>query len=82
MLYNARMDTLTAGFEAALKRAGKRAREEREARGWTMGELGERAGVTLQTVWQFETHKLRDVKLSTVWNIAGALGVPVSELLG
>ena len=76
------MDTLTTGLDAALERAGKRAREEREARDWTMGELGERAGVTLQTVWQFETHKLSDVKLSTVWNIARVLGVPVSDLLG
>lgn len=81
-MYNACMETFATGLDAALKRAGERTREERKARGWTMEELGEKAGVTPQTVWQLETHKLRDVKFSTIWNVARALGVPVADLLG
>ena len=37
--------------------------------------------VARQTVWLLETHKLEDVKLSTLSKIAGALGVPLPDLL-
>jgi len=53
----------------------------RKARGWSQQRLGDEAGVTAQTVWLLETHQLKDVKLSTLSKIAGALGVPLPELL-
>jgi transcriptional regulator with XRE-family HTH domain len=60
---------------------GDRVRELRKARGWSQQALGDRAGVTAQTVWLLETHQLKDVKLSTLSKIAGALEVPVPDLL-
>ena len=56
-------------------------RELRKARGWSQQALGDRAGVTAQTVWLLETHQLKDVKLSTLSKIAGALEIPVPDLL-
>ena len=60
---------------------GDKVRELRKARGWTQATLGERSGVTAQTVWLLETHKLEDVKLSTLEGIAGALEVSLTDLL-
>jgi transcriptional regulator with XRE-family HTH domain len=60
---------------------GDRVRELRKARGWSQQALGDRAGVTAQTVWLLETHQLKDVKLSTLSKIAGALEIPVPDLL-
>jgi DNA-binding Xre family transcriptional regulator len=37
--------------------------------------------VTAQTVWLLETHQLKDVKLSTLSKIAGALEVSITDLL-
>lgn len=56
-------------------------REMRKARGWSQQRLGDEAGVTAQTVWLLETHQLKDVKLSTLSKIAGALGVSLPDLL-
>jgi transcriptional regulator with XRE-family HTH domain len=60
---------------------GDRVRELRKSRRWSQQRLGDEAGVTAQTVWLLETHQLRDVKLSTLSKIAGALGVPLPDLL-
>jgi transcriptional regulator with XRE-family HTH domain len=60
---------------------GDRVRDLRKGRGLSQAALGERAGVTAQTVWLLETHQLKDVKLSTLEGIAGALGVSLTDLL-
>jgi transcriptional regulator with XRE-family HTH domain len=60
---------------------GDRVRELRKARGWSQQALGDRAGVTAQTVWLLETHQLKDVKLSTLSKIADALEVSITDLL-
>jgi transcriptional regulator with XRE-family HTH domain len=60
---------------------GDRVRELRKARGWSQQALGDRAGVTAQTVWLLETHQLKDVKLSTLSKISGALEVSITDLL-
>jgi len=60
---------------------GDRVRELRKARGWSQQRLGDEAGVTAQTVWLLETHKLEDVKLSTLSKIAEAMGVSLTDLL-
>ena len=79
MLYNGFMETLRTFPE--LVRIGDRVREERKGRRWSQQTLGDRAGVTAQTVWLLETHQLDDVKLSTLAKIAGSLGVGLGELL-
>lgn len=72
-MYTGLMETLT--------RLGDKVRELRKARRWSQATLGERSGVTAQTVWLLETHKLEDVKLSTLEGIADALGVSLTDLL-
>jgi transcriptional regulator with XRE-family HTH domain len=73
VLYNGVMETMTT--------LGDRVRELRKSRRWSQQRLGDEAGVTAQTVWLLETHQLGDVKLSTLSKIAGALGVPLPDLL-
>jgi transcriptional regulator with XRE-family HTH domain len=73
VLYNGPVEKMTTLWD--------RVRELRKARGWSQQALGDRAGVTAQTVWLLETHQLKDVKLSTLSKIAGALEVPVPDLL-
>ena len=68
-------------LDTMLRRAGDRVRAERKTRRWTQGDLGDRAGVSLQTVWLLETHQLGDAKLSTLLKIADAFGFPLPELL-
>ena len=79
MRYNALMDTLQTFPE--LVRIADRVREERKARRWSQQALGERAGVTAQTIWLLETHQLDDAKLSTLAKLGGALGLSLGELL-
>lgn len=64
-----------------LEKIADKVRQERKARRWSQQVLGDRAGVTAQTVWLLETHQLDDVKLSTLSKIAAALGVSLVELL-
>lgn len=58
-----------------------RVRELRRARGLDQRELGKRAGVSMQTVSNLETGRLRDLKVSTLSALAQTLGVSPAELL-
>ena len=58
-----------------------RVRELRRAAGLEEQELARRAGISLQTVSNLETGRLRDLKLSTLSKIAAALSVSPEELL-
>jgi DNA-binding Xre family transcriptional regulator len=58
-----------------------RVKELRHASGLEEQELARRAGISLQTVSNLETGRLRDLKLSTLSKIAAALAVSPEELL-
>ena len=58
-----------------------RVRELRRARGLDQRELAARAGVSMQTVSNLETGRLRDLKVSTLSALARSLGVSPAELL-
>ena len=58
-----------------------RVREIRKARGLDQRELATRAGVSMQTVSNLETGRLRDLKVSTLSALARSLGVSPAELL-
>jgi transcriptional regulator with XRE-family HTH domain len=60
---------------------GDRVRGLRRGLGLTQEQLGERAGVTGQTVWLLEKGRLKDLKLSTLEGLARALGVSPADLL-
>ncbi len=56
-------------------------RAMREAKGWTQGELAERAGVTRATVNRIENGKPRSIDLEVLDKLANALGVPAGLLI-
>ena len=64
-----------------VKAMGGRVRELRAARGWLQQDLADRAGVSMQTVSNLETGR-HVPGTATLAKIAGALGVPLAELLG
>jgi transcriptional regulator with XRE-family HTH domain len=53
----------------------------REARGWTQGDLAERAGVTRATVNRIENGKPSSIDLDVLEKLAGALGVAPGLLI-
>lgn len=55
--------------------------EARKAKGWTQGDLAKKLGVSQQQVARWENSD-GDIKASALVNIASALGVTVSYLLG
>jgi len=59
---------------------GKRLHQLREAKGWTLEELAEAAGMNELQVGHIE-RGASDVKLSTILKLARALGITASELL-
>lgn len=54
-------------------------RRLREARGWSQGELGERVGVTRQTVYFIETGRF-DPSLPLAMRLARVFGHKVEEV--
>jgi transcriptional regulator with XRE-family HTH domain len=60
---------------------GQRVRNHRQRRGWTQQELAGRAGLTHETISNYETGKRRNPSLAIAEAIAGALEVPVAELV-
>lgn len=60
---------------------GEKIRAVRKSKGLTQKALGGRMGVTQATVGQYETNP-NPPKIETLQNIAAALGVQVTELLG
>jgi transcriptional regulator with XRE-family HTH domain len=58
-----------------------RVRELRRARGLDQRELAAQAGVSMQTISNLETGRLRDLKVSTLSALARSLGVSPAELL-
>lgn len=58
---------------------GQRIKTARKKEGLTQKELGEKLGITYQTVAQWENN-LRNPKRETLQRIASALGVPILDL--
>lgn len=59
---------------------GENIKKARLKAGWTQKQLGEKMGITLQTVAQWETGR-RTPKFETLQKLAAALGVSVNDLL-
>lgn len=59
-----------------------RVRELRAERDLDQRELAARARVSMQTVSNLETGRLRDLKVSTLSRLARALGVTPADLVG
>lgn len=59
---------------------GVRIRAAREGHGWSQDEFAFRAGVHRSYVTQLENGR-KDLRISTLYRVADALGVPVVSLL-
>lgn len=73
VMYNAVMETME-------KTTGERVREIRKGRGLYQHELAARAKLSVQTVRNVEADR-HEPELPTLRKIAGALGVPLADLL-
>lgn len=61
---------------------GERIKIAREAAGLTQSELGVRCGTTKQTIYKYETCKVTNIPFDRLEQIADAVNVSTSELLG
>lgn len=64
-----------------LQQIGHNIGEFRREKGWTQAELARRAKVSITTLNEIETRQFRDVRLSTLSQIAVVLDVPVARLI-
>lgn len=67
-------------MDDAARRVGERLRAARRERGWSLAALAERAGVGKGSLSEIENGG-RNPTLSTLYALAGALGLPLSTLL-
>jgi transcriptional regulator with XRE-family HTH domain len=67
-------------MEATTAPVGDKVRDLRKERGWSQQELADRAGISMQTVSNLETGR-HVPEIATLSKIAGALGVPLPDLL-
>jgi transcriptional regulator with XRE-family HTH domain len=58
---------------------GRRVREARRARKWSLRDLGEKASLSLPVLWRAEAGA--GITLRSALLIAGALEIPAAELL-
>lgn len=68
-------------FVGVSERLARSLRVQRQARGLSLGELARRSGVSKASLSNLETGA-GNPSLETLWRIAGALGLPLGELLG
>ncbi len=64
------------------KKLGKAARRARERKKVTATALAFEVGIDLAQISRLENGAIDDPRLSTLWGIANALGVPLDELIG
>jgi len=59
----------------------RRARENREPDAWSQSKLAEEAGVTRETVYQWEAAGVEEIEFVTCVRVATATGLELSDLL-
>ncbi|MEN6459966.1 MAG: helix-turn-helix transcriptional regulator [Syntrophomonas sp.] len=60
---------------------GEQIREIRSALGWSQFRLAEKAGISQSVISDIESGRRNNPSIKTLWKIAKALGVSLSELL-
>ena len=71
----------SAGADEATETLGTRLRTARNAAGLSLATLARASGVGKGSISEIE-NDLRPPRLETLWNLATAIGVPLSELIG
>jgi transcriptional regulator with XRE-family HTH domain len=71
---------VTAPAEPVTAAFGRRARELRQERGWSLERMAARPGLNISAVRRAE--RGGNIRLATAERIAGALGVPLADMLG
>lgn len=69
-------------MEFNVKDVGRRIYEARKAAGLTMTELGDRIGVQASTIKRYEDGEFKRVGMDSLVNIANALDVEITYLIG
>lgn len=59
-----------------------RVKDLRERRGWSQGQLADRADVDPSTVWRIEAQKIKSPGVEILRKLSGALGVELTEVTG
>jgi len=60
---------------------GEKIRITRYARGWSQAHLAKEAGISPSVISDLELGKHNNPRISTLWRIAKALGVSLTDLL-
>lgn len=60
---------------------GEQIRDFRAALGWSQFHLAEKAGISQSVISDIESGRRNNPSIKTLWKIAKALEVPLSELL-
>lgn len=71
---------MTAPAEPVTAAFGRRARELRQERGWSLERMASRPGLNISAVRRAE--RGGNIRLATAERIADALGVPLAGMLG
>lgn len=69
-------------IEDAIASLGKRVEARRKAMGLTLEQVAERAGMSKSYVWEIENGKNKNPTIRTAWQLGGALGWTLSEVVG
>lgn len=81
-------DVAAAGFdparriEEAIASLGRRVETRRKAMGLTLEQVADRAKMSKSYVWEIENGKNKNPTIRTAWQLAGALGWTLSDVIG
>ena len=76
------MDKVRRAMEDYRQQRGAHVRKLREARGWSIETLAQKAGMSAKTVGRIERGKTEDPRATTFSRLARALGVAEAEIRG
>lgn len=69
-------------IEQAIASMGERIEARRKAMGLTLDQVAERAGMSKSYIWEIENGKNKNPTIRTAWQLAGALGWTLSDVIG
>lgn len=69
-------------IEDAIASMGARLEARRKAMGLTLEQVSQRSGLAKSYVWEIENGRNKNPTIRTAWQLAGALGWTLSEVIG
>lgn len=71
----------SAPLNVGLQECAQRLRSAREAQGWTIQQVADRAGLDRSTIGKFESGQIRSPSFQTIAQVAHAVGLSLDELI-